>query len=137
MNKNFKNMIIIFLGFFFLSLFSNTLSPFITTIKNTYNVSNSIIAMLPSVVYCASFIMSIIGARLMPAIGLKRGLYLGFSFAILASVVILFSHSFCILLVGYFISGLAVGMTALILSTLLSLLPKNLKNSVLLMHVSV
>lgn|GEM_PF-1388464 len=124
MNKNFKNMIIIFLGFFFLSLFSNTLSPFITTIKNTYNVSNSIIAMLPSVVYCASFIMSILGARLMPAIGLKKGLYLGFSFAILASIVILFSHSFCVLLVGYFIAGLAVGMTSLILSTLLSLLPK-------------
>lgn len=124
MNKNFKNMIIIFFGFFFLSLFSNTLSPFITTIKNTYNVSNSIIAMLPSVVYCASFVMSIIGARLMPAIGLKKGLYLGFSFAILSSIVILLSHSFGILLVGYFISGLAVGMTTLILSTLLSLLPQ-------------
>jgi len=124
MNKNFKTMIIIFFGFFFLSLFSNTLSPFITTIKNTYHVSNNIIAMLPSVVYLASFIMSIVGAKLMAPLGLKRGLYLGFSFAILASIVIIVSKSFYILLVGYFISGLSVGMSSLMLNALLSMLPK-------------
>ncbi|SMC17346.1 Fucose permease [Clostridium acidisoli DSM 12555] len=123
MNKNFKNMIIIFIGFFFLSLFSNTLSPFITTIKNTYHVSNSIIAMLPSIIYLASFIMSIVGAKLMAPLGLKKGLYLGFSFALLASIIIVLSKSFYILLVGYFISGLAVGMGSLMLSTLLSMLP--------------
>jgi FHS family L-fucose permease-like MFS transporter len=124
MNKNFKTMIIIFFGFFFLSLFSNTLSPFITTIKNTYHVSNNIIAMLPSVVYLASFIMSIVGAKLMAPLGLKKGLYLGFSFAILASIVIIVSKSFYILLVGYFISGLSVGMSSLMLNALLSMLPK-------------
>ncbi|AGK97229.1 MFS transporter [Clostridium pasteurianum] len=123
MNKNFKNMIIIFLGFFFLSLFSNTLSPFITTIKNTYGVSNDLIAILPPVVYCASFIMSIVSARLQSLISLKRGLQIGFLFAIIASVVILVSKSFYILLIGYFISGLAVGMGVLFLTTMLSLLP--------------
>lgn len=123
MNKNFKNMIIIFIGFFFLSLFSNTLSPFITTIKNTYGVSSDTIAILPPVVYCASFIMSIIGARLMSVIDLKRGVQLGFLFAIIASIIILVSKSFYILLIGYFISGLAVGMGVLFLTTMLSLLP--------------
>ena len=124
MNKNFKNMIIIFIGFFFLSLFSNTLSPFITTIKNTYGVSNDAIAILPPVVYGASFIMSIVSARLQSLISLKRGVHIGFLFAIIASVVILVSKSFYILLVGYFISGLAVGMGTVFLTTMLSLLPK-------------
>jgi len=124
MNKNFKNMIIIFIGFFFLSLFSNTLSPFITTIKSTYKVSNDLIAILPSVVYCASFIMSILGAKLMIALGLRKSLRLGFTFAILASLTILFSKSFYVLLVGYFLSGLAVGMGSLILNTYISMLPK-------------
>lgn len=123
MNKNFKNMVIIFIGFFFLSLFSNTLSPFITTIKNTYGVSSSTIAILPPVVYCASFIMSIVSARLQSVISLKRGLHLGFLFAIIASVVILVSKSFYTLLIGYFISGLAVGMGTVFLTTMLSLLP--------------
>ncbi|MCD2345457.1 MFS transporter [Clostridium guangxiense] len=125
MNKNLKNMIIIFIGFFFLSLFSNTLSPFITTIKATYKVSNDLIAILPSVVYCASFIMSILGAKLMIDLGLKKSLRLGFIFAILASLTILFSKSFYVLLVGYFLSGLAVGMGSLILNTYISMLPKD------------
>lgn len=124
MNKNLKNMIIVFAGFFFLSLFSNTLSPFITTIKNTYNVSADVIAILPPVVYFASFVMSIIGAKLMSVLGLKKGLYLGFLFGIFASIIILFSKSFYILLFGYFISGLSVGMSGVFLGTLLSVLPK-------------
>lgn len=124
MNKNLKNMVIIFIGFFFLSLFSNTLSPFITTIKNTYGVSNDAIAILPPVVYGASFIMSIVSARLQSLISLKRGVHIGFLFAIIASVVILVSKSFYILLLGYFISGLAVGMGTVFLTTMLSLLPK-------------
>ncbi|MBC2578844.1 sugar MFS transporter [Clostridium sp. DJ247] len=124
MNKNFKNMIIIFVGFFFLSLFSNTLSPFITTIKNTYNVSTDTIAILPSVVYFASFVMTIVGAKLMSVLGLKKGTHLGLLFVIFASVIILFSKSFYILLFGYFISGLAVGLSSLFLSTIFSLLPK-------------
>lgn len=124
MNKNLKNMIIIFIGLFFLSLFSNTMSPFITTIKNTYHVSNDLIAILPSVVYCASFIMAMLGAKLMPMLGLKKGLYFGLSFVILASLIILFSQSFYMLLVGYFFSGLAVGMGSLILNTYISVLPK-------------
>lgn len=124
MNKNLKNMVIVFAGFFFLSLFANTLSPFITTIKNTYNVSADIIAILPPVVYFASFVMSIVGAKLMSVLGLKKGLYLGFLFAIFASIIILFSKSFYILLFGYFISGLAVGMSGVFLGTLLSVLPK-------------
>lgn len=99
MNKNLKNMIIIFIGLFFLSLFSNTMSPFITTIKNTYHVSNDVIAVLPSVVYCASFIMAMLGAKLMPMLGLKKGLYFGLSFVILASLIILFSQSFYMVLV--------------------------------------
>lgn len=123
MNKNFKNMIIIFIGFFFLSLFSNTLSPFITTIKNTYGVSSNTIAILPPVVYCASFIMSIVSARLQSLISLKRGLHIGFLFAAIASIVILVSNSFYLLLFGYFISGLAVGMGTVFLTTMLSLLP--------------
>ncbi|MDF2502729.1 MAG: fucose permease [Clostridium sp.] len=124
MNKNFKNMIIIFAGFFFLSLFSNTLSPFITTIKNTYGVSNETIAILPPVVYCASFIMSIASARLQSLISLKRGLHIGFLFIVVASGIILVSKSFYVLLIGYFISGLAVGMGTVFLTTMLSLLPK-------------
>lgn len=124
MNKNFKNMLIVCAGFFFLSLFSNTLSPFITTIKNTYNVSADIIAILPSIVYFASFLMSIVGAKLMSVLGLKKGLYLGFLFVIFASLIILFSKSFYILLFGYFISGLALGMGALFLGTILSVLPE-------------
>lgn len=124
MDKDLKNMIIIFLGFFFSSLFSNTLSPFITTIKTAYNVSADMIAILPSVVYFASFVMSIVGAKFMSVLGLKKGLYLGLSFTIFASFIILFSKSFYILLFGYFISGLAVGMNSLFLSTILSLLPQ-------------
>ncbi|KZL91383.1 MFS transporter [Clostridium magnum] len=123
MNKNFKNMIIVFAGFFFLSLFSNTVSPFITTIKNTYNVSADVIAILPPVIYFASFMMSIIGAKLMSVLGLKKGLYLGLLFAIFASIIIIFSRSFYILLFGYFISGLSVGMSGLFLGTILSVLP--------------
>ena len=123
MNKNFKNMIKIFIGFFFLSIFSNKLTHFITTIKNTYGVSSDTIAILPPVVYCASFIMSIIGARLMSVIDLKRGVHIGFLFAIIASIIIFVSKSFYILLIGYFISGLAVGMGVLFLTTMLSLLP--------------
>jgi MFS family permease len=98
MNKNSRNMVIVFAGFFFLSLFSNTLSPFITTIKNTYNVSSDTIAILPPVVYFASFIMSIVGSKLMSVLGLKKGLYLGLLFAIFASIIILFSKTFYILL---------------------------------------
>ncbi|AJA48259.1 major facilitator superfamily [Clostridium pasteurianum DSM 525 = ATCC 6013] len=124
MNKNLKNMIIVFIGFFFLSLFSNTLSPFITTIKSTYGVSNDLIAILPPVVYCSSFIMSIVSARLQNMMTLKRGLHVGFLFAAIASIVILVSKSFYVLLVGYFISGLAVGMGTVFLTTTLSLLPK-------------
>lgn len=124
MNKNFKNMIIIFIGCFFLSLFSNTLSPFITTIKNTYNVSSNVIAILPPSIYFASFVMSIVGARLMAALGLKKGLYLGVLFAVFSSLIILFSKSFYVLLFGYFISGLSVGMSSLFLGTLLSVLPR-------------
>lgn len=124
MNKNFKNMIIVFAGFFFLSLFSNTLSPFITTIKNTYNVSADVIAILPPVVYFASFMMSIVGAKFMGILGLKKGLQLGLIFAIIASIIILFSKSFYILLFGYLISGLSVGMSSLFLGTILSVLPQ-------------
>jgi fucose permease len=124
MNKNLKNMIIIFVGFFFLSLFSNTLSPFITTIKNTYDVPSHTIAILPSVVYFASFGMSIIGAKLMSVLGLKKGLLLGLLLVIFSSIIILFSKTFYGLLFGYFISGLAVGMSTLFLSTMLSVLPE-------------
>ncbi|WP_234123723.1 MFS transporter [Clostridium hydrogenum] len=124
MDKNLKNTLIIFLGCFLISLFSNTLSPFITTIKNTYNVSNGVIAMLPSVVYCASFIISIFGVKFMLTFGLKRGLYLSFLFVICTSFVILLSKSFYVLLIGYFISGLACGLSSILLSTYISLLPK-------------
>lgn len=123
MNKNFKNMVIIFIGFFFLSLFSNTLSPFITTIKNTYGISNDTIAFLPPVVYCASFIMSIVGAKLISVIDLKKGMQIGFLLAIIASIIILISKSFYVLLIGYFVSGLAYGMGVLFLTTMISLLP--------------
>lgn len=124
MNKNFKNMIIIFAAFFFSSLFSNTVAPFITTIKNSYNVSSDTIAILPSVIYLASFGMSILGAKFMDKLGLKKGIQLGFKMAILSSLIILISKSFFILLVGYFISGLAIGMMSLFSSTILSILPK-------------
>ncbi|MFL0249535.1 MFS transporter [Clostridium neuense] len=124
MHKNFKNMVIIFIGTFFLSLFSNTLSPFITTIRSTYNVSNSVISMLPSVVYSASFIMSLLGAKIILKLGLKKSLYSGLLLLILSSTIIIFSRSFYILLVAYFFSGLALGLSGLSLVTLLSLLPK-------------
>lgn len=124
MDKNFKNMIIVFIGFFLSALFYNTLAPFITTIKNTYNVSDEVIAVLPSMVFFASFIMSILGSKLMYVLGLKKALYLGFSFAILSSLTIIFSINFYMLMIGYFISGFTVGMATLILSTILSLLPK-------------
>lgn len=117
-------MLIAFMGAFFLSLFSNTLSPFITTIKNTYGVSDTMIAILPPTVYLASFVMSILGAKLMAKLDLKKGLYLGFSFILIASLIILFSNSFYLLLVGYFFSGFAVGMGSLICSTIISVLPK-------------
>lgn len=102
MNKNFRNMLIAFIGAFFMSLFSNTLSPFITTIQNTYHVSNTMIAILPSTVYGASFIMSILGAKIMNKLDLKKSLYLGFSFVILSSIIIFTANSFYVLLVGYF-----------------------------------
>ncbi|MDF2502640.1 MULTISPECIES: MFS transporter [Clostridium] len=124
MNKNFKNMIIVFIGFFFLSLFSNTLSPFITTIKNNYNVSNDFIAILPPVIFGASFIISVAGGKIMYMLGIKKGLYLGFLFPLISSVIILFSRNFYMILVGYFVSGLAIGMCTLSLSTILSLLPE-------------
>ncbi|URZ18018.1 MFS transporter [Clostridium felsineum] len=124
MNKNFRNMLIAFIGAFFLSLFSNTLSPFITTIKNTYGVSSTMIAVLPPTVYLASFAMSIIGAKLMAKLDLKKGLYFGFSFIIIASTIIIFAKSFYVLLIGYFFSGFAVGMGSLIATTIISLLPK-------------
>ena len=124
MEKNFKTMVTIFIGYFLLSLFSNTLSPFITTIKSTYNVSSNIIAFIPSVVYCASLIMNIIGAKLMPWLGIKNGMCLGIVFEILASLIIVFSKSFHVILIGYFIAGLAIGMACLYLSTMLSLLPQ-------------
>ncbi|NMM62402.1 MFS transporter [Clostridium sp. P21] len=123
MDKNYRNMIIVFLGYFFSSIFSNTLSPFITTIKNNYNVSSSSIAILPSVVYFASFGMSIVGAKLMSKLSLKNGLRTGYFLTIFASFVIMFSKSFYILLFGYFISGLAVGMMSLFNSTIISILP--------------
>ncbi|NLU08387.1 MAG: MFS transporter [Clostridiales bacterium] len=124
MNKDLKNMIIIFWGFFCLSLFSNTLSPFITTIKSIYGVSDNIIVLLPSVVYCSSFIMSIAASKFMHMLKLKRGLYISFLLVIFSSIVILLSKSFYILLFGYFLSGLALGMGGLFLGTLISLLPK-------------
>jgi fucose permease len=123
MKKDSKNMIIVFVGYFFSSLFSNTLSPFITTIKNNYNVSSNIIAILPSVVYFASFGMSIVGAKLMSKLGLKKGLSIGCFLTIFASLIILVSKSFYILLFGYFMSGLAIGMMSLFSSTILSILP--------------
>ncbi|AKA69732.1 MFS transporter [Clostridium scatologenes] len=123
MNKDYRNMIIVFIGYFFSSLFSNTLSPFITTIKNNYNVSSNTIAILPSVVYFASFGMSILSARLMQKIGLKKGLSTGFCLTIFASLIIIISKSFYALLFGYFISGLAIGMMSLFFSTILSILP--------------
>ncbi|WP_039658089.1 MFS transporter [Clostridium tyrobutyricum] len=124
MNRDFKNMTIVFAGFFFMSLFYNTLAPFITTIKMTYNVSNDIIALLPSMIFFASFIMSILGSKIMYILGLKKSLYLGFSFAIISSFIIIVSRSFYLLLIGYFISGFTIGMGTLILSTILSLLSK-------------
>lgn len=124
MNKNFRNMLIAFIGAFFMSLFSNTLSPFITTIQNTYHVSNTMIAILPSTVYGASFIMSILGAKIMNKLDLKKSLYLGFSFVILSSIIIFTANSFYVLLVGYFFSGFAVGLGCLISSTIISVLPK-------------
>ncbi|OMH22857.1 MFS transporter [Clostridium pasteurianum] len=68
--------------------------------------------------------MSIVSARLQNMMTLKRGLHVGFLFAAIASIVILVSKSFYVLLVGYFISGLAVGMGTVFLTTTLSLLPK-------------
>lgn len=124
MNKDLKNMIIVFLGSFLLSLFSNTMSPFITTIEKTYNLSGNTIAILPPVVYFASFVMSIVGAKLMPALGIKKGIYTGFSCVIFSSFIILISRSFYVLLFGYFIAGLAIGMNYVFLSAMLSLLPK-------------
>ncbi|OBR94383.1 protein TsgA [Clostridium ragsdalei P11] len=124
MEKNFKAMVTIFIGYFLLSLFSNTLSPFITTIKSTYNVSSYVIAFIPSVVYCAALITNIIGAKFMPRLGIKNGLYLGIVFEIFASLIIVFSQSFYVILTGYFMAGLATGMACLYLSTMLSLLPQ-------------
>ncbi|QXE18363.1 sugar MFS transporter [Clostridium sp. 001] len=124
MEKNFKAMVTIFIGYFLLSLFSNTLSPFITTIKSTYNVSSYVIAFIPSVVYCAALITNIVGAKLMPRLGIKNGLYLGIVFEIFASLIIVFSKSFYVILTGYFMAGLATGMACLYLSTMLSLLPQ-------------
>lgn len=124
MNKNLKNMIIVFIGSFLLSLFSNTMSPFITTIQNTYSLSSNIISILPPAVYFASFLMSIVGAKLMPVIGLKKGVYAGFILVIISSFIILISKSFYVLLFGYFISGLSIGMNYVFLSAILSLLPK-------------
>ncbi|ADK16329.1 sugar MFS transporter [Clostridium ljungdahlii] len=124
MEKNFKAMVTIFIGYFLLSLFSNTLSPFITTIKSTYNVSSYVIAFIPSVVYCAALITNIVGAKLMPWLGIKNGLYLGIVFEIFASLIIVFSKSFYVILTGYFMAGLATGMACLYLSTMLSLLPQ-------------
>ncbi|MDD3224926.1 MAG: MFS transporter [Clostridium sp.] len=124
MNKNFRNMIYVFMGFFFMSFFSNTLPPYITTIKNTYGVSNDVIAFLPSIVYLTSFIMSIVGAKLMYSIGIRNGLNIGFIMTIAASLIILFSKSFVIIIIGYFISGLAIGANMVFFSAMLSLLPK-------------
>ncbi|RMD02064.1 MFS transporter [Clostridium autoethanogenum] len=124
MEKNFKAMVTIFIGYFLLSLFSNTLSPFITTIKSTYNVPSYVIAFIPSVVYCAALITNIVGAKLMPRLGIKNGLYMGIVFEIFASLIIVFSKSFYVILTGYFMAGLATGMACLYLSTMLSLLPQ-------------
>ena len=124
LNKNLKNMIIVFLGFFISSLFSNTLSPFITTIKSDYGVSSSVIAMLPSIVYCGSFMICILGAKLMPVLGLKKGAIYASIIAIIASFVIIISKSYYVLIFGYFLTGIAYGMMVLFFSTMLSLLPK-------------
>ena len=124
MDKNFKNMLIIFLGSFLLSLFSNTLSPFITTIKSIYNVSNGVIAMLPSVVYCASFLAIIICGKHLSLMGLKKGTYCGFLLMIAASIIIIFSKTFGFLIFGYFVSGISIGLGTLFNSMALSLLPR-------------
>lgn len=124
MHKNPKNMLIIFIGTFFLSLFSNTLSPFITTIRSTYNVSNNIISMLPSVVYCGSFIISLLGTKVIMKLGLKKSLYCGIILTILSSLIIIFSNSFYMLTIAYFFSGFALGLSGLSFVTLLSLLPR-------------
>lgn len=124
MHKSLKNVIIIFVGTLFLSLFSNTLSPFITTIRNTYSLSNGIISMLPSAVYGASFIISLIGAKVIIKLSLKKSIYFGLSLIILSSAIIIFSKSFYMLLSAYFLSGLGTGLSGLGFVTLLSLLPR-------------
>lgn len=124
MEKNYNHMIMVFIGLFFVSLFSNTLAPFITTIKSFYNVGNGLIAILPSVVFIASSTMNILGFKLIAGLGLKNGLCASIILCIAASILIFFSKSFYILLLGYFLSGLGIGMSYLFLSTILSLLPK-------------
>ncbi|MDF2880417.1 MAG: fucose permease [Clostridiaceae bacterium] len=124
MERNYKHMVMVFIGLFFVSLFSNTLSPFITTIKSFYNVNSDFIAVLPSVVFIASSVMNVLGFKLISILGLKNGLSTSIILCIAASILIFFSKSFYILLIGYFLSGLGIGMSYLFLSTILSLLPK-------------
>lgn len=124
MERDYTQMVVVFIGLFFVSLFSNTLSPFITTIKSFYNVNSELIAILPSVVFIASSAMNILGFKLIAALGLKNGLGTSIILCIAASILIFFSKSFYILLIGYFLSGLGIGMSYLFLSTILSLLPK-------------
>ena len=124
MKKNYTQMVMVFIGLFLVSSFSNTLAPFITTIKSSYNVNSELIAILPSVVFIAASIMNVLGFKLISFLGLKKGLIVSISTCITSSIIIFFSKSFYILLIGYFISGLGIGMSYLFLSTILSLLPK-------------
>lgn len=123
MNKDFKNMLFVFFTMFLLAVFSTTLSPFMTTIKKFYNLSDTQVAIIPAAVFFAALIMNLFGARLAALIGLKKGIYIGCVIAILASVIIVFSRNYYVFLTGAFIQGISYGILCVFSTNILALLP--------------
>lgn len=123
MNKDFKNMLFVFFTMFLLAMFSTTLSPFMTTIKKFYNLTDNQVAIIPAVIFLAALIMNILGARLAALLGLRKGLCIGSAIGILASVIVVLSRNYYMLLVGAFIQGISYGLVCVFSTNVLTLLP--------------
>ena len=119
MNKHFKMVILVFMTFFVISFITNIIGPLIPDIINDFELSLTLVALLPFSFFIAYGIISIPSGMLIQKVGEKTVMVLAFGLAFIGSSLFAFFPNYELAVISLFLIGSGMAMLQVVINPLL------------------
>lgn len=119
MNKHFQMVILVFMTFFVISFITNIIGPLIPDIINDFELSLTLVALLPFSFFIAYGIISIPSGMLIQKVGEKTVMIIAFGLAFIGSSIFALFPNYKLAVISLFLIGSGMAMLQVVINPLL------------------